>query len=87
MFLEILKYSTALERMIRSGVHLRPGCPEEIEIRLYTVLAIGKLLEEINKERHHLGKEEINMAHLDYRLWSAGRESKEPHHLTATLDY
>ncbi|MFC1756571.1 queuosine salvage family protein [Patescibacteria group bacterium] len=85
--LEIFKYSPFLRNKISMGEEIEENFPLEIQIRLATVLAIGKLLEAINQERKKLNLSETNMARLYYKLWGAGRNYDGLYHITETLDY
>jgi len=40
-----------------------------------------------NRSADKLSKPVISVAHLDYRLWMAGRASKAPPHITLCTDY
>lgn len=81
----VLTYERAFEQKIRAREVIHPGSQEEIEIRANTILAMERLKDEINVRR----AEKINMVHLDYRVWSLGRESliTIPQHLTPTVFY
>lgn len=83
--LGILKYNKVLkEKILRQDI-IEQDSLEEQEIRAMTVLAMKRLLEEINKLR----KDKINMCHLDYRIWKMGTDGVDlsPHHLTPTIFY
>ena len=83
----VISYEDDLSFNISILREIPKGSLPETEIRLATADVIVKLLAGINKERKNLGKPEILMPHLDYRLWAAGRDSKTPHHITLTTDY
>lgn len=83
-YLGILEYIPWLDDKINNqGIVVRDSI-EEQEIRLQTVNVMVKLLDRINE----LWDDEINMLHLDYKVWSEGRSIKTlPHHLTPTIAY
>jgi hypothetical protein len=60
----------------------------EIDIRIFQVLGLKKLLLEINLARSTLGLDKIMMFHLDFPLWEAGRNiAKYNHHIMPGTDY
>ncbi len=81
----IIEYSPYLKSKIGDKIFLEAGGDEEVEIRTYSVEAVNGLMGEINRRRPMDKK--INICHLDYRLWQAGRNSLSPHHLCLTTNY
>lgn len=81
--LGILKYSPNLQERIKSGRLIAKDSLDEQEIRAQTVRAQTMLLERLNRIR----SQEITFVQLDYRLWTLGRGTEEPHHLTVTTAY
>lgn len=84
-YLGILEYTPSLKNTILNQEIIKKDSREEQEIRAMTILAMKKLLEEINQLRQN----KINMCHLDYRIWKTGKDSTNlpPHHLTPTIFY
>lgn len=85
--LNIFSYSCELLNKIITFKEIPAGSNEETSIRYATIITVGRLLEKINRFRQKIGMPQINMTHLDYKLWNAGRNSRTPHHITQTLDY
>lgn len=85
--LGILKYRKTLEEKIFAQQEIHKDSNEEIEIRATTFIAASKLLERINELRRNENLELINMCHLDYKLWHAGKKAKIPPHITMTTAY
>lgn len=81
--LGILSYDEKLERRIAVRKVIAHGSREEQEIRAMTVYAMNLLTEELSRARG----EPVSIAALDFKVWSAGRESPKPHHLTLTTAY
>lgn len=85
----LLRYSPALESLIRQRRHVAPGSTEERDLRAGTMLASEELLR-LSKERYG---PDVNSATLDHVLWHLGRDMTPdmaagyPHHLTITLMY
>ena len=84
-YLGILEYLPSLKKKILNQEIIEKDSREEQEIRAMTVLAMKILLEEINKLR----KDQINMCHLDFRIWKMGKDAVNlpQHHLTPTIFY
>ena len=86
--LGILVYGSALARLVDQEKALKEGGSQEFGIRINTVKAVARLLEEINEFRLHSGKDTITMVELDFVLWKTGvGETKAKHHLTRTTAY
>lgn len=81
--LGILEYAPVLEDKIAHQQLIEKDSKEELEIRSATIHAGDRLLRKINKMR----KQPINIAQLDYKLWSESRKKPGPHHLTITTAY
>jgi len=75
--LGVLHYSDILKEKIKNHIILPENSREEIEIRVATWYAMEKLCEILD----------IWIGPVDFKIWSLGRELKEPHHLTPTIAY
>ncbi len=82
-YLGILKYRKELEQTISRQEPIIRDTASEIDIRAQTVGAMFVLCKRINTLR----KDPISIVELDYKLWSEGRSSPDPHHLTETTAY
>lgn len=82
-YLGILRYDILLEEQIRKQQPIPKDDICVIEIRSQMVKAVCQLIDEVNKLRD----EPISIVEMDYKLWSEGRDSPEPHHLTETTAY
>jgi hypothetical protein len=80
----VLEYSPDLEHKVQTWQPIEANSLEEMEIRAQAVNAQTLLLARINDLR---SDEKIDFLALDYKLWCAGRQLKEPHHLTKTTAY
>ncbi|TSC89891.1 MAG: hypothetical protein G01um10143_381 [Parcubacteria group bacterium Gr01-1014_3] len=60
---------------------------EETEIRVATIYAVAKMLNDINEARKALSLNEVTIVELDNLLWSIGRNAEEPYHITKTTAY
>lgn len=77
-YLGILKYEKTLEERIQNQIVIPSDTLEEQEIRVQTVYAMKRLVEEIK----------VSILEIDYAIWSmGGRKVKDPHHLTPTIAY
>ena len=85
--MEILEYSPELEEKIRRHEEISFRGQEETQIRTATVVAVSQLLERVNYLRSYNGEPKISMLELDNYLWSAGRQSALPYHITQTTAY
>jgi hypothetical protein len=84
--LNILEYSTDLQKTIRCKEEITSNSDEEIEIRASTVICVEKIKEYINKCREI----PILSLEVDYILWTIGEELRKdivPHHRTLTIFY
>lgn len=81
----ILEYTPEIEAMLNRGVPLERDSDHEIEIRAHTIYAVAMLTEEINRRR--AADDQVIMARVDGRLWTAFHASTWPHHLTVTPMY
>ena len=88
-YLGILEYAPSLKKKILNQEIIEKDSREEQEIRAITILAMKRLMEEMNELRQKLEKEKINMCHLDFRIWKMGKDATNlpPHHLTRTIFY
>lgn len=87
--LGIIKISDSLASKIESWKEIAKDSQEEVEIRASMVVACASLLQGINKLRREDHLSLINMAHLDYWLWSQAEhvaKNIKPH-LTKTMSY
>jgi len=80
----VLEYLPELEQKLRTWQPIQANSLEEMEIRAQTIKAQILLLARVNELR---SRENIDFLALDYKLWRAGRELREPHHLTKTSAY
>lgn len=86
--LGIIYYNQDLEEDIDSGALIHLGSRAEMEIRIQTIKAVTCMLWLVNNYRiNSLGKAPITIAELDYALWLAGREDRQPSHYTYTTAY
>ena len=85
--MKILEYSPKLEEKIRRREEISFRGQEETQIRTATVVAVSQLLERVNYLRSYNGEPKISMLELDNYLWSAGRQSALPYHITQTTAY
>jgi Potential Queuosine, Q, salvage protein family len=97
----ILKYSAALADTVDTLVELAPGSSEECSIRAATVLAVDRVVQELNanartKEGDSLQgtaatkKDAWTAVEADWVLWQIGEsriESMRPHHRVRTTYY
>lgn len=86
----VLRYSKKLAAKIDNGEIIPKDSPEEIEIRAQTIIAMSRLLENINCLKRGWQLKEITMAELDYAIWSMGSNTKfrsRRHHCTYTTAY
>jgi len=75
--LGILVYGADLALAVDSGQLIPEDSEWEQEIRAQTVRAMLKLCEVLGKP----------IAAVDYQVWSSGKQSSLPHHLTRTIAY
>lgn len=83
--LGIFDYAEALAQKVDQEIHLKAGCPDEIEIRANTIWAV----ELIRQELERMGKG-LRAFEIDWMLWNLGqrREFKaRPYHRTLTIFY
>ncbi len=83
--LGILKYAQDLAQKVDQKILLKPGSPEEVEIRANTIWTV----ELIRQELDHVGKAP-KAFEIDWLLWSMGQEKefrKKPYHRTVTVFY
>lgn len=85
--LEILNYESELAEKVDSQKIIPKNSQEELEIRASTIHAFEMLKNEINGIRSENNGQKINSLHLDYKLWSEGKNTKGNHHLTPTIAY
>ncbi|HEX7041985.1 MAG TPA: queuosine salvage family protein [Patescibacteria group bacterium] len=86
--LGILKYNPELSNLVDNWQIIPKGSSMEGEIRASTVVAIQKMMDEINTKRLQNKLPSINMCHMDFWLWSMGRADKTSlPHLTPTSNY
>ncbi|MBM3247126.1 hypothetical protein FJZ17_01120 [Candidatus Pacearchaeota archaeon] len=85
--LGILQYSPTLAAKVDAQALIPAKSQDELEIRANTIHAFQWLLETINAIRSKTGLPDINVLHLDYKLWSEGRALPGKHHLTKTIAY
>jgi hypothetical protein len=81
--LGILRYAPQLQTRITSGRFIAKDSVAEQEIRAQAVRAQIMLLEALNRTR----SQELTFIQLDYKLWTLGCATDEPHHLTVTTAY
>jgi len=81
--LGILRYDDELSQMVDRQDIIPKNSVWEQEIRAQTVAAMHSLTKILSLVRG----ERITIAALDYKVWSAGRTSTLPHHLTSTIAY
>lgn len=77
----VLEYSPHLQNLIKSKTELRPGSPEEVEIRAATIEAVDRL---------HTATPSMRVMDIDFALWTmaGGKDLKHhPRHITKTLNY
>lgn len=82
--LGILVYHPVLKFHIRSRQIILRDSLEEEEVRGQASNAMVQLVSRINKLR---ADNKVSMVHVDYAVWSMGRQAKIPHHLTPTTAY
>lgn len=80
----VLEYSSELEQKVKAWQPIESNGLEEMEIRAQAVHAQTLLLARINELR---SGDRVDFLSLDYKLWSVGRQLKEPHHLAKTTAY
>ncbi len=85
--MKILKYSPKLAEKINRREEIRSNSQEETEIRAATVFAVSQILEQINTLRSYREQSEVTILELDNVLWSLGRQSTLPYHITQTTAY
>ncbi len=83
----IFWYEQGFREKIEKRQPIEPNSQEEIEIRVGTIYAVSKMLTDINEARKNLSLSEITIVELDNLLWSIGRHSKQPYHITKTTAY
>lgn len=83
--MEIVRYSPALEKAIKSFEVIPRDSPQEIEIRAHSLYATALLCEEINKLRP--ANKQVIIPQIDARLWTHYHTTHWPHHLTRTIMY
>ncbi|KAJ1697476.1 hypothetical protein LUZ63_005988 [Rhynchospora breviuscula] len=82
--LGVLKYSSALCKMVDSDMEIVPGTEEEVELRACSIHAVEKMRELIKKK---FGKQVLSIE-IDLWLWSYGvRIPTLPHHRTLSIYY
>jgi hypothetical protein len=82
----ILRYSPSLAERVDRHEVIPFGCPEELEIRACTVIAVEKLREKIRQETGN----NLTSVEIDWLLWNWGEQVKDeikPHHRTLTIYY
>ena len=82
--LGILVYSASLAKRVDEQTLISKDSQEELELRASTIHSAKRLTDKVNELR---GEKSVNALHIDYRLWSQARKTKEPHHLTITTAY
>lgn len=83
--LGVIQYSDELARRIDSLDYLKPGSPEEVEIRSATVVAVEKIREFLEKRGIFVTSLEI-----DHHLWELGQKDefrRYPYHRCRTVFY
>lgn len=79
----VFDYSEELTRAVDAQDPILEGSPQEVEIRIATIIAGERLLKMINAEHD----EPVTGFHLDQALWRTGRNQELVHHLTETRTY
>lgn len=85
-----IAYSSELASQVDNYIPIEAGSQAEIEIRAATAYAATRLLELTNTIRAESGEDLYNMAHVDFWLWSEGRQLKKsgslslPHYTETT---
>ena len=83
----ILLYEKEFGEKIKNRQPIEQYSQEETEIRVATIYAVAKLLNDINEARKILNLNQITIVELDNLLWSIGRNAEEPYHITKTTAY
>lgn len=85
--LGILQYEEGLAKKVNTQLIIPAESQEELEIRASTIHSFEMLKNKINEIRSKYDGKGINTLHLDYKLWSEGRNQPGAHHLTPTIAY
>lgn len=83
--LGIIQYSEDLERRINSLEYLKPGSPEEVEIRAATVEAVERIRESLAGRGFF-----VTSLAIDHHLWELGQKDdfrRNPYHRCRTIFY
>jgi Queuosine salvage protein len=83
--LGIMVYEESLAKKVDQNILLKPGCPEEVEIRANTIWTVELIRQELERKGRALRAFEI-----DWLLWNLGQDDtfrEKPYHRTITVFY
>ena len=89
--MNVLVYSTTLSKIIDEKREIFSGSQEEIEIRAATIVAVERIVQEVNSRKEE-GSKDVNAIFIDWLLWQRGEKLEaagklSPHHRVRTIFY